>query len=523
MTNNKKIMVIPVWIVAASLMLAPKCGDDVEVGAFDGGTSADAAGDVARGLPAHCSNGIVDGDEENVDCGGSCDACSRDVCVVDGVKNGVEEGIDCGTMCRQQCTSHCENGMQDEDETGVDCGGASCGACVPAGDHCSNGLRDSDESGVDCGGSCGRVCVTYACDSQSQIPVTECQKLKDIYDAAGGTGWKSVTDWFSSSAPCAWQGIVCSGTPQKVSAISIVEDNLDGVVAGGLAVLTALQKFEMRAATMGGRVTELRGDVPWDLNAGLKILILSGNKLNRIPAGFGGLELLQVLNLEGNALAGTIPQEFETLVNLVDLNLRDNALQGTIPKVFGLFGQLRVLDLSSNSLSGALPPSLGDLSELENLQLYGNLFDGEIPKQFGQLKKLENLSLAINLLYGTVPTELGQLENLRALRLHMNELTGTIPIELGQLTKLEDLVLASNKFSGAIPHELGNLTNLVYLSLAHNGLQGKIPSTATNWTKLHDLDLCDQMGGLEADESVGMFLRSVTPKDHSDWPEHNSC
>ena len=42
---------------------------------------------------ASCFNGIKDGDETNVDCGGSCAPCAT---CDDGIKNGDEEGIDCG-------------------------------------------------------------------------------------------------------------------------------------------------------------------------------------------------------------------------------------------------------------------------------------------------------------------------------------------------------------------------------------------------------------------------------------------
>ncbi|MBN1374402.1 hypothetical protein JW962_03675 [Candidatus Dojkabacteria bacterium] len=57
--------------------------------------------------------------------------------------------------------AHCSNGIQDQDETGVDCGGAHCNVCGAA-DHCSNGVLDGDETGVDCGGSCS------ACTSTGQ-------------------------------------------------------------------------------------------------------------------------------------------------------------------------------------------------------------------------------------------------------------------------------------------------------------------------------------------------------------------
>ena len=47
----------------------------------------------------------------------------------------------------------CYDGEQNQDETGVDCGG-SCEACV----SCDNRIKDGDELGVDCGGSCSEQC-----------------------------------------------------------------------------------------------------------------------------------------------------------------------------------------------------------------------------------------------------------------------------------------------------------------------------------------------------------------------------
>ena len=44
----------------------------------------------------------------------------------------------------------CTDGIQNGDETGVDCGGSSCPACPT----CTDGIQNGDETGVDCGGSC---------------------------------------------------------------------------------------------------------------------------------------------------------------------------------------------------------------------------------------------------------------------------------------------------------------------------------------------------------------------------------
>lgn len=75
----------------------------------------------------------------------------------DGVQNNGEAGVDCGGPC--ELCDPCTNGLWDADlgETWVDCGG-ECGEC----DQSNNGIQDGDESGVDCGGStgisCGELC-----------------------------------------------------------------------------------------------------------------------------------------------------------------------------------------------------------------------------------------------------------------------------------------------------------------------------------------------------------------------------
>ncbi|MBK9734071.1 MAG: T9SS type A sorting domain-containing protein [Saprospiraceae bacterium] len=65
----------------------------------------------------------------------------------DGIQNGSETGVDCGGTC-VACPS-CSDGLQNGTETGVDCGG-SCAACPT----CTDGTQNGSETGVDCGGSC---------------------------------------------------------------------------------------------------------------------------------------------------------------------------------------------------------------------------------------------------------------------------------------------------------------------------------------------------------------------------------
>jgi len=82
---------------------------------------------------ATCYDGFKNNGEEQVDCGGPCEACYT---CYDGVQNQGEAGVDCGGPCDKECAS-CNDGVQNchrigEDtlscEENVDCGGP-CEAC----------------------------------------------------------------------------------------------------------------------------------------------------------------------------------------------------------------------------------------------------------------------------------------------------------------------------------------------------------------------------------------------------------
>ena len=76
---------------------------------------------------SHCHNGIQDGNETSVDCGGSCPPCPA-TCY-DGIKNQNETGIDCGGVCPPCVIETCNDGIKNQNETGIDCGGV----CPPCG------------------------------------------------------------------------------------------------------------------------------------------------------------------------------------------------------------------------------------------------------------------------------------------------------------------------------------------------------------------------------------------------------
>ena len=127
------------------------------------------------------------------------------------------------------------------------------------------------------------------------------------------------------------------------------------------------------------------------------------------------------------------------------------------------------LNLESNALSGSIPPELGNLAGLEALNLRETQLTGNVPPELGNLAGLEVLNLKLNQLTGNVPPHLGNLIDLEQLCLWANQLTGGIPPELGNLINLRKLTFRENQLSGDIPPELGNLVNLNELDLSYNG------------------------------------------------------
>lgn len=104
-----------------------------------------------------------------------------------------------------------------------------------------------------------------------------------------------------------------------------------------------------------------------------------------------------------------------------------------------LAGKVQMLDLHGHSLKGTLAPELGNLTHLRSIVLSENNFFGAIPKEYGRLRRLEVLDVTDNNLSGRIPAEIGDLHSLRSLLIRNNNLEGTIPFEIGKLHLLSEL------------------------------------------------------------------------------------
>lgn len=99
-------------------------------------------GSFPSDTPATCSDQILNGDEEQVDCGGACPPCPT---CSDGQMNGQEAGVDCGGSCPVACPT-CSDGVLNGNEEQVDCGG-SCAPCeTSCADLASYDTQDMESS-----------------------------------------------------------------------------------------------------------------------------------------------------------------------------------------------------------------------------------------------------------------------------------------------------------------------------------------------------------------------------------------
>ena len=170
----------------------------------DADADADADPDADADEPT-CDDGVLNGLETDLDCGGlDCEACeigancddntdcksglcSLDgVCLAaptcdDGLLNNLESDLDCGGP---NCPS-CPDG--DRCEIDTDCESGYCstdGLCAPP--TCDDGAQNGEETGVDCGGpecptcqlgeSCqvNSDCESFSCDDNTCTPPPPC-------------------------------------------------------------------------------------------------------------------------------------------------------------------------------------------------------------------------------------------------------------------------------------------------------------------------------------------------------------
>jgi len=78
----------------------------------------------------------------------------------------------------------CSDGIQNQGETGVDCGGPNCQPCMVMA-TCTDGIQNGDEEGVDCGGSSCAPCTGGVIEVTGNITSDVTWSAGNIYELQG--------------------------------------------------------------------------------------------------------------------------------------------------------------------------------------------------------------------------------------------------------------------------------------------------------------------------------------------------
>ncbi|CAB9515103.1 leucine Rich Repeat [Seminavis robusta] len=179
------------------------------------------------------------------------------------------------------------------------------------------------------------------------------------------------------------------------------------------------------------------------------------------------------IDILGQNLTGTMPEELRHLERLMWLTLSFNPITGTIPEVYGEFPYLTIFEATQTFITGQIPGGFFEQQNLLQLNLPYNMITGTLPPEIGDLTTLHSFFFFNTLISGTLPTEMGMLEDVRNLWLYDNNLlSGTLPSELGELSLLDSLMLGANNHTGPLPSELGNLGNMHEFLFSGNDMGG---------------------------------------------------
>ncbi|MFT3769537.1 MAG: MopE-related protein [Minicystis sp.] len=248
-------------VCANGICATPLCNDGVQNGAETavdcGGTCAPCAAGQACNVASDCQSGVCsggtcaapscadsvkNGTETAADCGGSCPACATGLSCSVGAD--CQSGVCTGGVCQ---APSCNDSLKNGTETAIDCGGGSCPAC-PAGKtcntgsdcvdkvcqggvcqlaNCTDGVQNGAEADVDCGGPCVPCNAQAHCTVDSDCTSGVCKN--------GICQTPSCSDGVKNGNET---GVDCGGSCFVPESCNGLDDDCNGLVDDGLGTTT---------------------------------------------------------------------------------------------------------------------------------------------------------------------------------------------------------------------------------------------------------------------------------------------
>ena len=111
----------------------------------------------------------------------------------------------------------CTDGVQNGNETGVDCGGPDCPACPT----CTDGIQNGNETGVDCGGPDCPACPPSACDTPTNEQMHYSSRKKAIISWNASSGATSYQAQYRAQGSSNWTTKSTSNTSVNATGLNL--------------------------------------------------------------------------------------------------------------------------------------------------------------------------------------------------------------------------------------------------------------------------------------------------------------
>lgn len=306
------------------------------------------------------------------------------------------------------------------------------------------------------------------------------------------------------------------------------------------------------------RSNVLTGDVPWEdfgqMTTMQEFRVRQNFLTGEMPAMLGGNGTWPVLRrifLDGNLIAGQIPQVHPDLVSLNQIyfhNLRltgpvpdyshlpavefyrianNNLDAGPIPDFIANWAEtLQRLEVQNSNRTGSIPawftslealeefiiggpmdtigegettfdiPDMSFMPSLIRINFQGGGWSGPIPDWIGQSATIEDVTFIGMDITGTIPGNLADPDRITLIHLRELQIEGGIPpqFQLADGLRILRIIDNPNMTIGPIPAFIGNsMTSLTELQLRNSGVTGEIPANLEN-LELNILNLKDNHG-----------------------------
>lgn len=296
-----------------------------------------------------------------------------------------------------------------------------------------------------------------------------------------------LDSWRESDSPCGFSGITCDPNSGEVTAISLQNKLLSGVISPSVSHLRSLKSLRLP-------INHISGKVPLELLhcSNIRVLNLSINRMTGDIPDLSPLKNLEILDLSGNLFTGNFPSWVGNLARLVKLGLGFNSFEESeIPESIGNLKNLTWLYLTKSHLIGEIPESIFELKGLTTLDISRNNISGDFPKSITKLQNLTKIEFFLNSLTGEIPPEIGNLTHLQEIDISSNQLTGNLPQELGNLKNLTVFQCYNNQFFGELPAGFGDMRHLIGFSVYKNNFSGEFPANFGRFAPLESIDISE--------------------------------